>query len=167
MHPRNLGAHLNAQARVEVRERLVHQEHARVADDRAPHRDALALAARELTRLALQQVCEPERLAGCLDAAPDLAFRRPTRAQPEGDVLEHRHVGVERVVLEHHRDVAAARVEVADAPLADEDLALGDLLETGDHRSAVVLPQPDGPTSTMNSPSVISSEKSRSAVTPS
>ena len=34
-------------------------------------------------------------------------------------------------------------------------------------RSAVVLPQPDGPTSTMNSPSVISSEKSRSAVTPS
>ena len=32
-------------------------------------------------------------------------------------------------------------------------------------RSAVVLPEPDGPTSTMNSPSAISSESSSSAVT--
>ena len=31
-------------------------------------------------------------------------------------------------------------------------------------RSAVVFPEPDGPTSTMNSPSAISSEKSLTAV---
>jgi hypothetical protein len=38
-------AHLDAQLGVEVGERLVHQEHARLADDRPAHRDALALAA--------------------------------------------------------------------------------------------------------------------------
>ena len=69
LHARDLRAHLDAQARVEVRQRLVHQEDPRVAHDRAPHRDALALTAGELPRLALEQVAEPERLAHALDAA--------------------------------------------------------------------------------------------------
>ena len=44
----DLDAHLHAQLRVEVRQRLVEQEHRGLAHDRAAHRDALALAAREL-----------------------------------------------------------------------------------------------------------------------
>ena len=51
---RELPAHLHAQLRVEVRKRLVHEEDLRVPDDRAPHRNALALPARELARLARQ-----------------------------------------------------------------------------------------------------------------
>ena len=46
----DLGAHRHAQLGVEVGERLVEQEHLRVAHDRAAHRDALALAAGELAR---------------------------------------------------------------------------------------------------------------------
>jgi hypothetical protein len=42
---RHLGAHLHAELGVEVRQRLVHQEALRVADDRAAHRHALPLAA--------------------------------------------------------------------------------------------------------------------------
>jgi hypothetical protein len=41
----DLGAHLHPQLRVEVRQWLVHQERMRFANDRAPHRDALPLAA--------------------------------------------------------------------------------------------------------------------------
>src|SRR5882672_9554125 len=44
----DLGAHRDAQLRVEVGQRLVEQEHLRLAHDRAAHRDALALAAGEL-----------------------------------------------------------------------------------------------------------------------
>ena len=40
---------------------------------------------------------------------------------------------IERVGLEHHRHVAGARREVGDIALADEDGAVGDLLEAGDH----------------------------------
>ena len=43
---------LDAQLRVEVRERLVHQERVRLAHDRARERDALPLPARELPRVA-------------------------------------------------------------------------------------------------------------------
>ena len=42
----DLGPHLDPQLGVEVREGLVHQKHARVANDRATHRHPLALAAR-------------------------------------------------------------------------------------------------------------------------
>jgi hypothetical protein len=42
-------------------------------------------------------------------------------------------VRVERVVLEHHRDVALGRLEVVDDAAGDRDLAAGDLLEAGDH----------------------------------
>ena len=61
LQPQDLGARLDAQRCVEVRERLVHQERLRLADDRAPERDALALAAGELPRLALEEVAELEQ----------------------------------------------------------------------------------------------------------
>jgi hypothetical protein len=55
----DLGAHLHAQLGVEVRQRLVEQEHLRVAHDGAAHGDALALAAGELARVAVEELGEP------------------------------------------------------------------------------------------------------------
>jgi len=43
LQARDLRTHLDAELRVEVRERLVHEEGLRLADDGTPHRDALAL----------------------------------------------------------------------------------------------------------------------------
>ena len=63
LQPRDLGARLHAQLRVEVRQRLVHQEGLRMADDRATHGDALALAARERPRLAVEERLEAEGAA--------------------------------------------------------------------------------------------------------
>src|SRR6187401_2773925 len=50
LQARDVGAHLDAQLGIEVRERLVHQERLRLADDRPAHRDALTLPAGELLR---------------------------------------------------------------------------------------------------------------------
>ena len=49
------------------------------------------------------------------------------------DVVGHAHVRVERVGLEHHRDVAALGVDVVHAAAADAELAGGDVLEARDH----------------------------------
>ena len=57
----DLEPHLHAQRRVEVGERLVEQERLGLAHDRAADRDALALAAGELARLAIQIVGQVER----------------------------------------------------------------------------------------------------------
>ena len=50
MQPRDLGARRRSQLRIEVRQRLIEQEHLRMAHQRPAERDALALAARELPR---------------------------------------------------------------------------------------------------------------------
>ena len=67
LQPLDLGAGLDAQAGVEVGERLVHQEHGRVADHRAADGDALALAAAELGGPAVEQRPEVQHLGRGLD----------------------------------------------------------------------------------------------------
>ena len=60
----DLGPHLHPQLGVEVGQRLVEQEHLRIAHDRPAHRHALALAAGELARVAVEQVAEAQDVGG-------------------------------------------------------------------------------------------------------
>jgi hypothetical protein len=87
----------------------------------------------ELPRLALEQLGDVEDARGLLHAARDLVLRVVLEPQPERHVLVHRHVRVERVVLEHHGHVAVLRRHVVDHLAVDRDLAGADLLEPGDH----------------------------------
>ena len=64
----DLGAQLDAELRVQVRERLVHQEGLRLTHDRAPHRHALALPARERAGLSLQELLDLEDARRLADA---------------------------------------------------------------------------------------------------
>ena len=123
MEAGDLGAGLDAQLGVEVGERLVHQEHRRLADDRATERDALALAAGQLLRLAIEQLLELDGLGRLVDPALDLGLGDLAQLQPEGEVVADRHVRVERVALEDHRDVAILGRDVVDDAVADPQRA--------------------------------------------
>jgi hypothetical protein len=56
-------------------------------------------------------------------------------AQPEaeGDVLRNGHVRVQRIALEHHRDVAVALQHVVHPLAVDVEVAVGDVFQPGDH----------------------------------
>src|SRR5581483_7626641 len=82
---------------------------------------------------------------GVLDALLDLVLRDLLHAQAEGDVLVDGEMRVERVALEHHRDVAIARGDVVDDALADPDHALADRLEPGEHPQRGRLAAPRRP----------------------
>ena len=80
-------------------------------------------------------------------------------AQRIGDVLAHRHVRPHRIGLEHHADVAQARRHQHAARrrrhhlAADADRARrSECSRPATQRSVVVLPQPEGPSSTTISP---------------
>jgi hypothetical protein len=142
------GPRLNAQFGVQVGQRFVHQKDLRLAHDGPAERDALPLTARKRLGLAIQQVLDVQKRGGVLDAFIYLGLDAPrlghvgdlprqagkhAQFQTERHVLVNAHVRVQRVVLEHHGDVAVARRHVVDDPVADEDLAAGRLFQARDH----------------------------------
>ena len=154
LQPRDLGAHLPAQLGVEVRQRLVEEERVGLADDRATHRHALALTARQVAGLALEVLVELEGLGGRAHLLVDLGVGGLGQAQRERDVLVDGEVRVERVVLEDHRQVAVARRQVVDPLVADHHVAGGDVLQARRSSAAASTSRsPRGPTRIMNSPS--------------
>ena len=103
---RQIATQFRAGAGVHRREWLVQQEKTGIGSQRTGERDALRLASREHCRplvLAGREVHALKPLhRGGARGAPDAA-----RAQPEGDVLEHREVRKEKVVLKDHADRAS------------------------------------------------------------
>src|SRR3712207_8266900 len=67
-----------------------------------------------------------------LHARADLAAGHLAHLQPEGHVVEHRHLRVERVVLEDHGDVSVARRDALDRAVADPDAPARHALEPGE-----------------------------------
>ena len=101
-----LDLHLLAKLQVERPQRLVQQQDLRLVHDRAGEGHALALAAGELVRAAMAQAFEPDHLQRSQHAPFSGRFRDSLYAQPVADVVGHRHVRKERVVLEHGVGVA-------------------------------------------------------------
>ena len=153
----DVGPRLNAQLGVEVRQRLVHQEHAGATHDGATHGDALALSTGQGLRLALEVLGEVEQAGGLADLLVTLVLRHTGELEGEAHVLGHRHVRVEGVVLEDHGDVAVLRGPSSRRRVPPMKMApWSTSSRPASMRSAVDLPEPDGPTRTMNSPSAMS-----------
>jgi hypothetical protein len=113
--------------------------------DRPAHCHPLALPAGQRARLALQEGLQVEDPGRVLHAPVDLVLGHLLDAEAEGDVLVHREVGVQRVALEDHRDVAITRRDMVDDPLADPDHALAHRLEAGEHAERGRLAAAGGP----------------------
>jgi hypothetical protein len=120
-------------------------------DDGAADRHALALAARQVGRLALQQRPQLQHVGSARDAARDLRFRRAADAQAERHIRFHVHGRIQRIGLEHQRDAAVLGVGPGHVLAADFDLAALVSISPAMLCSSVDLPQPDGPSSTTNS----------------
>jgi hypothetical protein len=133
LQPRDLGAHLCTQLRIEVGERFVEEVCVGVANDSTTHRDSLALSAREVRRLALEKVCQLEGGGNLLDAPTHLVVRDVPQPQRERDVLVDRQMRVERVVLEHHPEVPVPGGLFVHAFAADVEVSLRDVEQADDH----------------------------------
>ena len=148
-----LDLHGLAQLAVEGGEGLVEQQQLGLYGERAGHRYALLLAARQArTERSAKSVRwtsdeeTPHRRA-------DLASGMLSRLQAERDVLGDGQVREERVVLEDDADVAPVRrpgdpISSPSSRMVPRSAAS----RPATMRSKVVLPHPEGPSSDMNSP---------------
>jgi hypothetical protein len=99
--------HLAREVRVEVAGRLVGDQHRGLAHHGAGDAHALLLAGRELEREAGFLAQQADLVERRPDALVHLAARHAGDGQRQGDVVEHRAVGEQLVVLEHDADQAA------------------------------------------------------------
>jgi hypothetical protein len=101
-------------------------------DDGAADGDSLALAARHLARLLVELRLDLEDPGRLCHARLDLVAGDARIAEAEGHVVAHGHVRIERVMLEHHRDSAAAWRQLVDPAPFEPHLARIRRLEAGD-----------------------------------
>src|SRR5439155_4925360 len=111
---------MRPELRVEVRERLIHKEHSRLADDGSREGDTLLLAAGELGGPPREEVADAQEVRDPLHF-PRL-LRGTELADPQWvlDVVAHRHVRVERVALKDEGDVAILGLEPNNALAIDQ-----------------------------------------------
>ena len=128
-----LDLELLAQPQVERAERLVEQQRPRAVDERAGERDALLLAAGELSRLALAEAAELDELERLADALGDLGLGDLLALEPEGDVALDAQVREERVRLEDRVDVALVGRLLGHLVAAEVHAPLRRVLEAADH----------------------------------
>ena len=128
-----LGSHGCTEFSVQVGQRLVEQEYFGVTDNGTTQRNTLLLTTGQSLRLTVEQVGDVQNTGSFLNAALDLFLGCLVEFQTKGHVLKHRHVRIQSVVLEHHGDLTILRGHIVDQLVTNEQLTLGDLLQTGDH----------------------------------
>ena len=124
---------LDAQLGVQIGQRFVEQEYARIPHDGASDRHALPLASGELAGVAFEKVGDGEDVRRPLHAAYNFLLGSFPHPQAKGHVLVDGHMRVERVVLEHHRDIAIPREDIVQEAAIEIDLPPRDFFQAGDH----------------------------------
>jgi hypothetical protein len=82
---------------------------------------------------ALQVGREVQDLGGAADLLLNHRLVDIGQAQRERHVVEHAHVRVERVALEHHRQIALARIQLGDVAPIEMQAAAVNVGQAGDH----------------------------------
>ncbi len=162
---------LRADGDVEHRDRLVADDPVGLEHERGRDRDALALPARELVRVAAHEALRrhADFVQSSFHARGVLGLRHPGHHQRLGDDGGHAAARVQRLVrvLEDHLDVAAQRAQrrpaLAPARRRSRPCPAAAGTSPSIARASVDFPQPDSPTIPRISPRRHSSDTPSSA----
>jgi len=96
----------------------VKQEHVRLFDQRPAQGDTLLLSTRELCRFALQEALDLHQRGNLFHLPGDDSTGLPLHTQGESEILEDGEMGIERVALKDHANIALTRRHIIhDSPI--------------------------------------------------
>lgn len=135
--------------RIQRAKRFIKQQNLRFYSQRARQRHALFLAAGKLCRITICQMSKLHHLQQfChfrFDGCGIRALATWQHRQAKSDIVEHRHMAEQRVMLEHETDFTVARMQAADVGTVETDMPAGLMLQPGDNAQQRGFPEPDGP----------------------
>ena len=140
LHP-----HVSPELCIQVGQRLIHQKRLGPAHNGAANRDPLLLPARKLAGAAVQQMGDVQHLGRLLHLPTDLGFGDLAHREGKRHIFIHGHLGIEGVILEHHRQIPLAGFKIVAQLVSDPELAAGDVLQPGDHAQRGGLSAAGGP----------------------
>ncbi len=96
----DFGLHGDARQRIELAERLVENEDPRIVHQRPCQRHPLRHAARQLVRIGVAELREPDQVEGGIDTLP-LALQDALRLEAERDIVPDGPPRKQRRILKH------------------------------------------------------------------
>src|SRR5262249_16889429 len=117
---------------VEIGERLVQQQQRRLDHQRARQGNTLLLTAGEVVWMPAMEIAELDHVDHGIDLGPRGGGAAAAHLQAKTDVLPDRHVRKQRVILEHHADIAPLRRQPRHILLTETDAAASRDFETRD-----------------------------------
>ncbi len=152
LNPADLHAHLDAQLRVEVGERLVKEHQIRLDDHGARKRHALTLAAAHLARIAVFKPSRSTSFSICITSRWITALSSFAHFKAESHVVKHGHVRKERIALEYETEIALVQRHMGIILPSKLIVPCIGSEKPAIRRRVVVLPQPEEPSRLTNSP---------------
>jgi hypothetical protein len=128
----DFAAHLHAHLGVDIGKRFVEKKDLRFTHEGAAQGDALTLAAGECLRTAVEAIRQAQHLRRFAHALRDFVAGMFAQLEAEGQVFARGHVGVKRVVLEDHGDIAFPGGNTINHLAVNGDGAVGSFLQAGD-----------------------------------
>ena len=115
--------HFNAELRIEVRKRLIHEKHIRLDDKGPGERDALLLPSGEMLRHPAAVLVDLHQAQELIDLFLDLRFRDLPVPEAICDILAHGHIGEYRIILENHSDIPLGRILIVYAIISEIEVS--------------------------------------------
>ena len=129
----DLSPHLITKLRVQIRQRLVHQEDLGITHHRAANGHPLPLASGKGLGLAFQVLGNVQDLSDLIHLLINHVLRDLLQLQGKPKIIPDCHMRIESVALENHRDVPVLRLHVINHLAVYQKLTARDILQSRDH----------------------------------
>ena len=125
MNAKEFPVHAATGLGIQSRERLVHQQNLRLADEAATERHPAAHPAGKLMRIGLLEAAEPDKIEHRTGAPQSLRRRHGASLERERDVLDRHPPRQQAIILEHVADATPVNRGIGPLPHHDDPAGVG------------------------------------------